>query len=394
MASNRTSSSTDPDSTEQHARLPSGEPMGGGPRQPPPPPPPSFDESGIPGRHHSNGPLSANNSDLRENGFRDPQTNSPGPFKPQFDDQLAAGSYRPGGPTRPTNGDWQEAAARAPQDHSPGPFKPQFDDQPAAGSYRPGGPTRPTNGDWQEAAARAPEGHSPGPFNPQPDDQLAAGSYRPGGPTRPTNGDWQEASARDPGANSQEPSHGQIAWRDPDVESGRQDRNGGSGWPLPPSETQQASARDPQTHSPGPFNPTEAQTLAHKSFDEQDPFFISEGGHKLPKEVEKLAESLKASGKYDGYDRDQIGNIAAAAFNGAGGKFTPTDVVQVANGQFVAVGGDPQSPSTPRTDPIDPKTAAATPAQQSLAEYKPPQESQQVAQTNDLDSPSHKSRSV
>jgi hypothetical protein len=278
---------------------------------------------------------------------RDPPTFVPdgGPGSPPPPGgQLAADSYRPGGPTRPSNGDWQEAGLR-PDANSPGPFRPQPDDQLASGSYRPGGPTRPSNGDWQEAGLR-PDANSPGPFRPQPEDQLASGSYRSGGPTKPTSGDWQEAGLR------------------------------------------------PDANSPGPFNPAQGQTLASKQFNEQDPTFVPEGGPRLPPEVQKLAESMKQSGKYEAYDREQVGNIAAAAFNSAGGKFTPTDVVQVANGQFVAVSGDPQNPASPRTDPIDPKAAAATPALQSLAQLNQPQQAQMVAQTNDIENPVHKTRSV
>ncbi len=232
-----------------------------------------------------------------------------------------------------------------PDDGPRSPPPPGESTQLAAGSYRPGGPTKPSNGDWQEAGLR-PDVNSPGPFRPQPEDQLASGSYRPGGPTKPSNGDWQEAGLR------------------------------------------------PDANSPGPFNPTQGQTLASKPFDEQDPTLIREGGPRLPLEVQKLAESMQQSGKYEAYDREQVGNIAAAAFNSAGGKFTPTDVVQVANGQLVAVGGDPQNPASPRTDPINPKEAAATPALQSLAQLNQPQQAQMVAQANDIESPAHKPRSV
>jgi hypothetical protein len=253
--------------------------------------------------------------------------------------------YQPADRLQHSPADNMDGRPRPP--HPPHPPQYEGQDTIAAGSYRPGGPTRPSNGDWQEAGLRDPQTHSPGPFRPEFGDQMAAGSYRPGGPTRPSNGDWQEAGLR-----------------------------------------------DPQTHSPGPFNPAQGQTLASKSFNPEDPTFVPEGGRALPPEVQKLAESLKQSGKYDAYDREQIGNIAAAAFNGAGGKFTPTEVVEVANGRFVAVGGDPHNPSTPRTDPIDPKIAATTPAQQSLAEFKPPQEPQALAQTNDIENPAHKPRSV
>ena len=191
-----------------------------------------------------------------------------------------------------------------------------------------------------------PDGGPGSPPPPGEDVQLAAGSYRSGGPTKPTSGDWQEAGVR------------------------------------------------PDANSPGPFNPTQGQTLASKQFDEQDPTFIREGGPRLPSEVQKIAESMKQSGKYEAYDREQVGNIAAAAFNSASGKFTPTDVVQVANGRFVAVGGDPHNPASPRTDPIDPKAAAATPVLQSLAQLNQPQQVQMAAQTNDIESPAHRLRSA
>jgi hypothetical protein len=118
------------------------------------------------------------------------------------------------------------------------------------------------------------------------------------------------------------------------------------------------------------------------------------GSIQLPSEIQKLAQSMTQSGKYEAYDQAQIGSIAAVAFNSAGGKFAPTDVVQVANGQFVAVGGDPQNPASPRTDPIDPKAAAATPVLQSLAQLNQAQEAQIVAQKNDVESPAYKLRSA
>ena len=152
--------------------------------------------------------------------------------------------------------------------------------------------------------------------------------------------------------------------------------------------------RDPRTHSPGPFNPPPGQAHASRQFNELDPSFLPEGGPRLPPEVQKLAESMKLSGKYEAYDREQIGNIAAAAFNSAGGKFAPTEVVQVANGKFVAIGGDPQDPATPRTDPIDPRSAAATPAQQSLAQLNHTQPSLAATLINDVETQAQRPRSV
>jgi hypothetical protein len=103
---------------------------------------------------------------------------------------------------------------------------------------------------------------------------------------------------------------------------------------------------------------------------------------------------MKESGKYDAYSREELGNIAAAAFKSADDKFIPKDVVQVAEGKFVAVSGDPKSETTQRTDPIDPKIAAATTASQSLADHKPPQESNAVAKTTDPESVAQKPRSM